>query len=115
MEDCGLMELYWRLFTNCTSQQAALKVAARMFEQAGLEVSNLHAEPYHKGGFMVSACSYHAAQSWPEFVVLALASAQCTGRGWHLSGSIAKELDARSSHSLVCGVSSIHIQAEGRE
>ena len=65
------MELYWRLFTNCTSQQAPLKVAARMFEQAGLEVSNLHAEPYHKGGFMVSACSYHAAQSWPEFVVLA--------------------------------------------
>ena len=51
------MELYWRLFTNCTSQQAPLKVAARMFEQAGLEVSNLHAEPYHKGGFMVSACS----------------------------------------------------------
>ncbi|KOQ66942.1 MULTISPECIES: hypothetical protein [Stenotrophomonas] len=109
------MELYWRLFTNCTSQQAALKVAARIFEQAGLEVSNLHAEPYHKGGFMVSACSHHAAQSWPEFVVLALASAQCTGRGWLLSGSIAEELDAWSNHSLVSGVSSIHIQAERRE
>ncbi|WP_111150481.1 hypothetical protein [Stenotrophomonas maltophilia] len=108
------MELYWRLFTSCTSQQAALKVAARMFEQAGLEVSNLHAEPYHKGGFMVSACSNHAAQSWPEFVVLALASAQCTGRGWLLSVSIAEELDAWSSHSLVSGVSPIHIQTEER-
>ncbi|MDQ4682599.1 MULTISPECIES: hypothetical protein [Stenotrophomonas maltophilia group] len=57
------MELYWRLFTDCTSQQAALKVAARAFEQAGLGVSNLHVEPYQKGGFMVSACSNHAAQS----------------------------------------------------
>ncbi|MBN5151888.1 hypothetical protein JY458_13025 [Stenotrophomonas maltophilia] len=109
------MELYCRLFTNCTSQQAGLKVAARMFEQAGPEVSNLHAEPYQKGGFLVSACSHHAAQSRPEFVVLVLASAQCTGRGWLLSGSIAEELDAWSSHSLVSDVSSIHIQAERRE
>lgn len=109
------MELYWRLFTNCTSQQAALKVAARMFEQASLEISNLHAEPYHKGGFIVSACSHHAAQSWPEFVVLALASAQSTGCGWLLSGSIAEELDAWSNHSLASSVSSIHIQAERRE
>lgn len=115
MEDCGLMELYWRLFTNCTSKQPALKVAARLFEQAGLEVSNLHAEPYHKGGFMVSVCSNHAAQSWPEFVVLALASALGSGRGWLLNGSIAEELDAWSNHSLVSGVSSIHIQAERRE
>jgi hypothetical protein len=47
-------------------------------------------------------------------VVLALASAQCTGRGWLLSGSIAEELDAWSNHSLVSGVSPIHIQTEER-
>lgn len=64
---------------------------------------------------MVSTCSSHAAQSWPEFVVLALTSAQSIGRGWLLSGSIAEELDAWSSHSSVSGVSSIHIQAERQE
>lgn len=109
------MELSWRFFTDCTSQEAAIKVAARIFEQAGLGVSTLHAESYHKGGFMVSTCSIHVAQSWPEFVVLALTSAQSTGRGWVLSGSIEEELDAWSNHSVVSGVSSIHIQADRKE
>ena len=109
------MELHWRLFTSCTSREAALRVAARLFEQASPDVSNLRAESHHKGGFMVSASSSHLAQSWPELVVLALTSAQSVGHGWVLSGSIAEELDAWSNHSAVSGVSSIHVQAVRQE
>lgn len=105
------MDLNWHLFTNCTSQEAALKVAARLFEQIGLGVSSLRAESYHKGGFTVRTTSSHVAQTWAEFVVLALALAQSAGRAWILNGSIADELDAWSNDSTVSGVSSIHVQA----
>lgn len=105
------MNLHWCLFTSCASQEAALKVAAKHFEKASIEVGDISAEPYYKGGFKVSTCSDHLAQSWSEFVVLALALAQNTGHGWILTGSVTEELNAWSNLSVVSGISSIHVQA----
>jgi hypothetical protein len=105
------MKLHWRIFTNCTSADSALKVAASHFEKAGISAAAIKAEPYHKGGFQVSAHTEHTAQPWSEFVVYALATAQNTGHGWQLTGTITEELDAWSNSSVISGITSTHVQA----
>lgn len=109
------MNILWRLFTNCTSQEAALKVAAQHFQLAGIEACDISAEVYHKGGFVVSGSSEHRAQCWAEFFVSALASAQKSCHGWMLNGSVWEELDAWSNSSVVSGILSVHMSSIRQE
>ena len=89
-----MLQLDWRLFVDCASEPAARRVAARWFGKIGLDARALTVAPYPKGGFVLEARSDHASESWPEFVVEALAACQRAGHGWQLRGYVEEELDA---------------------
>jgi hypothetical protein len=103
------MEAYWKIFTNCTSDPAARKVADHVWTLAKLEPRSVYAEPYHKGGYVVFGKVELEVSEWPQAVLLALQMAQSAGRAWTISGDIADELDAWSNESLVSGIRSLHV------
>ena len=105
------MDLAWTIFTDCTSEPSARKVATQLFERAQVLVPPLVISPYHKSGFTVGAVVAMPSCAWSDFVVRAISLAQSVADGWLLSGSITEELDAWSSSATVSGVTAIQICA----
>lgn len=108
------MDILWRIFTNCNSEAATVKIVTAHFGSAGIETPDITTAPYHKGGFVATATTGHSAVSWPCFVVDALSHAQKAATGWMLTGDINEELDAWSNTPRTSGITAIHIQARRR-
>jgi hypothetical protein len=100
----------YKIFTDCSSKEAAAKVAKRYFSTIGSEPSTLTIAPYHKGGFLIAGAIPISAHNWPEVIFEALSIAQNVGRAWVITGNIDEELDAWSNDSAISGVSSIQLQ-----
>jgi hypothetical protein len=106
-----LMKIWWRLYTNCTSQKAARIVSSKHFAQAGLRNAQINDMAAHEeGGFVATCTTELSPTSWPELVFEALSVSQRVGHSWSLSGNIAEELDIWSSKSRIPGIVSIHLR-----
>jgi hypothetical protein len=105
----GNMEANWKIFTDCKSDAAAKKVATKFFVLVNSEPLSVIVEPYHKGGYVVTATVELEASAWSQSVLFALQKAQTVGKAWTISGNIADELDAWSNEALVPGIQSLHL------
>ncbi len=104
------MEAIWKVFADCKSEEAALKLASRSFLLVGQAPESLTSEPYAKGGYVIRAITRLPVQEWSQIVLLALSQAQAVGREWVIYGDIREELEAWSNHAAVSGVTSVHLQ-----
>ena len=105
------MRISWRIFTDCASDAAAIRVISAHFKGIDLVPANVSVLPYHKGGYIATADTEHSSVDWPTFVFEALSFAQRAADGWVLQGDIAEALDAWSNSAKTVGVSAVHIQA----
>lgn len=105
------MILTWRLFSDCRTEAAALRVAARHFKRADLSVVILKAAPDREGSYIVVAETEHPTQSWAEHVLQTLDRAQAVAHGWTLNGSILEEIDTWSNESTIAGITAVHVMS----
>jgi hypothetical protein len=105
------MKISWRIITNCTTDAKTAKVVTAHFKSMGIETPHITSAPYHKGGFIVIACTEHLTESWPHFVIDALSLAQKSATGWFLTGEITEALDACSNSPRTSSISFINIYA----
>lgn len=110
------MQSHWRVFTNANTPEKALRLLNRLQGRLGREPSRVQAQPYHKGGHVVTFMLTHDSAEWSDTVLDVLACAQSVGRIWTLHPPIQHEVDLVTTEAPVAGVEMIQCTcARGRE
>lgn len=102
------MHSHWKVFTNTNTSEKAIKVTGRLQRLLEREPISARAEPYHKGGHVVTFAITHEHAQWNDTVVDVLACAQTIGYGWTLHSSIEHEVDLVTTEASVAGIEMIH-------
>jgi hypothetical protein len=103
------MRAHWKIWTNATTEQKALRVANRVAKKLAYPVQELAVEPYSKGGYLATFVTSHPAVKWSEFIFEVIELAQRIGRFWTLCGDVRDQLDGWSNESCLSGVTSAQV------